>query len=55
MVLLLSSIAALWAVGAVASPLLSRADSKTYEAEDAVLSGTVVEKTIAGFTGTLPP
>jgi hypothetical protein len=53
MVLLLSSIAALWAAGAIASPLQARADPKTYEAEDAVLSGTVVEKTVAGFTGTL--
>lgn len=55
MVLFRSSIVSLCAAGVIASPLQARVDSKTYEAEDAVLSGTVVEKTVAGFTGTLPP
>ena len=51
MVRLLRSVAGLWAVGTIASPLQTRSEPKTYEAENAVLSGTTVEKSVAGFTG----
>ena len=41
----------LWAASAIASPVRARSEAITYEAEDAVLSGTTVDTAIAGFTG----
>lgn len=45
--------AALAFVAGAAAAVACRSDARTYEAEDAVLSGTVIASDFAGFTGML--